>query len=107
MLKNRGLGRLTRARVAVVLADEVFAWLSGLPDWQRDLARRLSSQVDLMGEEYDAALAMVRAAFGLPAEAAPVPQPLRREHIAVGADGHEVRLLALGRLQSVGLVGAQ
>jgi energy-coupling factor transporter ATP-binding protein EcfA2 len=87
-----------------LLADEVFNWLSGLPDWQRDLARRLTSQIDLEEAEYTDALATVRGAFGLPTETLGELEPLQREHIAAGTTDEDVRLLTVGSLRGVGLV---
>lgn len=87
-----------------MLADEVFGWLSRLPGWQQDLARRLSQQIDLTEGEYSAAFAMVRAQFGLPVPDAPEPTPLRRQHLAESHVGGEVALLEVGGLHGVGLV---
>jgi hypothetical protein len=69
-----------------------------VPAWQRDLARRLSAQVDLTDDDYTDAFAMVRRLYGLPAGPASAPEPLQRKHISVGANGQAARLLALGGL---------
>lgn len=90
-----------------VLADKVFDWLTSLPVWQRDLARRLSGQVDLDDCEYDEAMAMMRGVFGLePDGSAPAPWPVTRDDLSAGGDEADVRILRLGGMEGVGLVGA-
>lgn len=88
-----------------MLTDEVFRWLKAQPSWQQDLARRLTCQVDLDGAEYSEALSVVKAAFGLLPRETHEPQELGREDLAESAAGGATRLLALGGLLGVGLVG--
>lgn len=88
-----------------MLTDEVFSWLKEQPAWQQDLARRLACQVDLDGAEYDEALNVVKATFGVATETALEPQLLGREDLAENAADGAARLLALGSLQGIGLVG--
>jgi ABC-type cobalamin/Fe3+-siderophores transport system ATPase subunit len=88
-----------------VLADEVFAWLSGQPAWQRDLARRLTTQVELDGDQILDALAMIKSVYGVAtSRAASPPRPLQREDLGAGAAAGATRLLSLGSLEGVGLV---
>jgi ABC-type transport system involved in cytochrome c biogenesis ATPase subunit len=89
-----------------VLADEVFAWLAAQPEWQRDLARRLATKVQLDGEEYDDAVRMVKAQFRVPTvDVAPTPQPIERDDLKEGTTGSTTRLLSLGSMRGVGLLG--
>ena len=88
-----------------MLADEVFAWLSGQPAWQRDLARRLTTQVELDGDQILDALAMIKSVYGVAtSRAASPPRPLQREDLGAGAAAGATRLLSLGSLEGVGLV---
>jgi ABC-type cobalamin/Fe3+-siderophores transport system ATPase subunit len=87
------------------LADEVFDWVASQPLWQQDLARRLVAQHDLDEEELAEALAVVRAAFGLPvAGVSSTPRSLQREELGAGASDADVRLRLLGSLEGVGMV---
>jgi recombinational DNA repair ATPase RecF len=89
-----------------VLGDEVFAWLSRQPDWQRDLARRVATQVELDDLEFADALTMVKSQFGVPYEGpSPSVQPIEREHVAPLPSSTAPLLLALGGLEGVGLIG--
>jgi energy-coupling factor transporter ATP-binding protein EcfA2 len=88
-----------------VLADEVFNWLSQQPEWQRDLARCLASQIDLSDDEFNDALAMIKGLHKIPRDrTAPVPRPLKRDDLALSSTAGVARLLGLGSLQGVGLV---
>ena len=89
--------------------DEVFAWLTSQPDWQQDLARRLTTQVALVDGEYDDALCMVKTRFGVPIETLPegTPAPLQpctRDDLHQPATEARAKLLSFGSLQGVGLV---
>jgi predicted Fe-S protein YdhL (DUF1289 family) len=86
-----------------VLADEVFTWLSGQPAWQRDLARRLTTRVELDGDEILDALAMIKSVYGVAtSRAASPPRPLQREDLGAGAATGATWLLGLGGLEGVG-----
>jgi energy-coupling factor transporter ATP-binding protein EcfA2 len=88
-----------------VLADEVFQWLAEQPTWQQDLARRLTTQVELDEQEYAEVLNMIKGTFGAPTVTMPPePTPAKRDNLAVGTSEGTARLLALGSLQGVGLV---
>jgi recombinational DNA repair ATPase RecF/F0F1-type ATP synthase assembly protein I len=88
-----------------MLADEVFMWLSVQPKWQRDLARRLTSQVDLDDAEFDDALTMVKAQLEVQIDGpARAPHAIQREDLAVGGTEGTARLLLLGGMRGVGLV---
>jgi AAA domain len=90
-----------------MLADQVFSWLSVQPEWQQDLARRLTTRVQLDPEEYDEAVRMVRSHFGLSiTRPAPPPRPIVREDIAAEANSPPVRLRALSHVHGVGLLAA-
>lgn len=94
-----------RCHTDVVLADEVFEWLAGQPAWQQDLARRLTTQLDLGEAELLEAMAVVRAAFGLAVEGpAPAPRPFERDDIGAGPADADVRLRLVGSLEGVGMV---
>jgi energy-coupling factor transporter ATP-binding protein EcfA2 len=87
-----------------VLADEVFTWLSELPEWQRDLARRLTTQVELDDDEYGEALRMVKAQFGVPVDSPALePCPIRREDLVSTSGVTPARLVALS-LRGVGMI---
>ena len=88
------------------LRDDLYSWLSTLPAWQRDLARRLAGRAHLGAEEYAEALLIVRKAHGAPADgrAVPDPSPLTLEHLPTGASTGAPRLTAFGRLRNVGTV---
>lgn len=88
-----------------MLANEVFAWLSQQPAWQRDLARRLMVQISLDEAEYGEALLMIKGAHRVPTEgSAPEPKPIERTDMTVGTAADPVQLLGLGSMQGVGLV---
>ena len=88
-----------------MLSDEVFAWLSRQPDWQRDLAHLVATQVELDGAEYEDALRFVKARFGVPVDGPGRSCcPIERDHVSPASVGAVPRLLALGSLQGVGLV---
>lgn len=88
-----------------MLADEVFCWLSDQPAWQQDLARRLTTQVELDEREYADVLNMIKSAFGVPTDTTPPePTPAQRDDLTVGTSEGTAQLLALGSLQGVGLV---
>lgn len=88
-----------------MLADEVFRWLSEQPAWQQDLARRLTTQVEIDDTEYGDVVAMIKNSFGIPTEVAPPdPVPVQREDLAVGTTDGAAKLLTLGGLQGVGMV---
>jgi len=89
-----------------VLGDEVFKWLSRQPDWQRDLARRVAATVELDESEYAEALRVVKRSFGVPVEDVTANvRPIEREDVSLLPNPSLSRLLALGSLQGVGLVG--
>lgn len=88
-----------------MLSDQVFAWLSRQPDWQRDLARRVATQVELDDSEYDDALCFVKAWFGVPVDgSARSCLPIERDHLSAASVDAAPKLLAIGSLQGVGLV---
>jgi hypothetical protein len=88
------------------LRDDLYMWLSTLPAWQRDLARRLASRPQLDAEEYAEALLIVRNAHGALADGRDVPDPclLTLDDLPASASTGAPRLTAFGRLRGVGAV---
>ena len=88
----------------MTIRDELLAWLLEQEPWQQDLARRLVTRTQLEGEEWDAALAMVRGAFGAADESPPPePTPLAAADLPEMLDNTDApRLLAFGRMRGVG-----
>lgn len=93
----------------MALRDELHDWLSNQPLWQQDLAKRLVSQPQLAGPDYDEALRVVKAAFGALAEgeAAPAPQSLALDDLPAAATTGAPRLTTFGRLRGVGAVSSE
>lgn len=88
-----------------MLGNDVFAWLSSLPAWQQDLARRLAARVELTDEAYADAFELIKSQFGVPIVGpSPTVQPIQRSHLSPTDAGSTTRLLALGGLRGVGLV---
>jgi hypothetical protein len=88
-----------------MLAEAVLGWLSGLPSWQQDLARRLAERAELDEAEYAEVLAMVKAANGLALQTpAVVPRPITAGDLGSDPGQSAVRLIAIGGLEGVGLV---
>ncbi len=84
--------------------DALFEWLSTRPEWQQDLARRLTSDVQLEGEALDNALTMVQGAFGALgySESVPPPRTLQLDDLPATATGQSPRLVSFGRLRGLG-----
>ena len=92
-------------RECTMTADDVYAWILRQPAWQRDLARRLSSRVDLDDEDYVEALRVVKAQHGVQVVGgAPAPQPMTRAELPQPTMGEPTKLLRFGNLRGVGLV---
>ena len=92
----------------MALRDDLHAWLSAQPLWQQDLAKRLVSQPQLHGSDYDEALRVVKSAFGALAEGetAPTPQLLALDDLPAAATTGAPRLRRFGRMQGVGAVSS-
>lgn len=88
------------------LREELLAWLGNLPEWQRDLSRRLTDATHLEGDAFEEALCVVLAAYGaLPLDAtAPAPILLTPDHLPARVDRALARISAVGSLRGVGVV---
>jgi len=89
----------------MTVRDELLTWLLAQDPWQQDLARRLIARPQLDGDEWEAALAMVRGAFGADAGSStpPAPLPLSADDLPETLQNLEApRLVAFGQMRGVG-----
>jgi energy-coupling factor transporter ATP-binding protein EcfA2 len=89
----------------MTIAQGVLDWIDTLPMWQRDLARRVASSVELDTGEQAEVLSLVKAESGVTvAGPTPEPLPLSADDLPEGASGPVARLSKFGLLRGVGMV---
>lgn len=91
--------------MAGTIAAGVYGWLSTLPIWQQDIARRAARAVTHPADELDALEALLKNTFGCePPVEAQDPVPLTIDDLPDTESGPVAQLVSFGKLEGVGLV---
>ena len=91
--------------MAATIVEGVHAWISTLPVWQQDIARRAARAVSQSATEVDELLAVLKNAFGCePPVDVQDPVPLAIGDLPNTEIGPVAKLVSFGKLKGVGLV---
>lgn len=91
--------------MAATIVEGVHGWISTLPVWQQDIARRAARAVSHPAAEFDELLAVLKNTFGCePPVDVQDPAPLAIGDLPNTESGPVARLVSFGKLEGVGLV---
>lgn len=85
----------------MALLDDLLAWSTTLPMWQRDAMRRLFASDDLTDADHQELLQLLKFEYGLAAPPEFDAQPLGSDHVQAGFGNDPVSLLGMSNLRDV------